>query len=688
MDGKDNTTSQVNRLPDGRPVVLSLLGGRDATAAAQVFRVHKDRITIGSVESADVRLGAEGVSPIHAVIEVPEDGSVAPAVIYDLASATGVFVNGEKIVTRKIRSGDEITIGRVKLRFSMEEPGVRPDRERTRISVDGRKLYLDPQEDLRPLLLEDERQIREIFRPESGRRALEVVMSWCGSILDVSHFARFNQITIGSERNCDFPIPPLKSGARYPIAAKSGDQAVLRFDASMKGVVQSKGELRTLEELRSTAGSSAYGFEVPFGDKDYAKIAVGEVDFYFSFTPAPPRLKRRELTERDPFYHRIIGSSLLFTALLIFAMLRANVPQQIEVEEMPQRIATILYQPEKFERKREPEVKAEPPKVEEPKKAPETPKPQETTKLEIQPKAQVTPKPVPQTMDTGKKQETASSKTDRPVPAKGPGNLAQNQAREGEGARAKGAEGTRGAKTAPKVAGVDPQTAAKRPSAMGNQQGRGGGDSQVAQDGNVDLLKGAGSKILNILGSSSAQLGGSGSKLEGFGGFTTQGGGGLALSGDGKGGGGTADSLGGLGKKGQGGGRVGTGLGAAGSGTGIIGGATRVRIRSGGPEEAVVMGAIDADAVEAALLAHKDEFRYCYEKEINAETPKLSGRVGTTFVIGSSGRVTQAGIESTSLKNANVERCILNVIRRIDFPIPRGGGVVQVTYPFKFQSNG
>jgi len=97
-------------------------------------------------------------------------------------------------------------------------------------------------------------------------------------------------------------------------------------------------------------------------------------------------------------------------------------------------------------------------------------------------------------------------------------------------------------------------------------------------------------------------------------------------------------------------------------------------IRSGGPEEAVVMGSIDADAVEAALLAHKDEFRLCYEREINAENPSLAGRVGTSFVIGSSGRVTQAGIESTTLKNANTERCIIQVLKRIDFPIPRGAG--------------
>ncbi len=673
-------TSEVRKLLAGRLAVIA--------TGSKVFRVHKDRVVIGSVESADVRLSGDGISPIHAVIEIPQDGGILPATVYDLASSTGVFVNGEKIVTRKIRSGDEITIGRHKLKFSMEEKVVGMAADRTRMSVDGRKLYLDPHEDLQPLILEDSRDVKEIFDFSAMQnRALEVVMSWSGSILDVEHFTRFKQVSIGSEKYCDFVIPPLRSGARFPIIQKNGEQARLSFDASMSGVVQRQGELVSLEQLRAHASNTAYGSEVAFGDKDFAKITVGEVDFYLSFTQAPPRLKRRALFESDPLYHKILGSSVLFTALAIAAMLRIDMPQQIEVEEVPERIATILYQPERFTRPPEPK-KPELKKPEEPKKVEptprETPKPKETTKIEIQPKKEVIPKPVPKTMETGKKAERV--KAPKPRPTQGHGNLSQNEAREGEGARAQGREGTRGEKKAPKVPGTGPQNVAKRPSAMGGKE-RGGGASHVPQDGNVDLLKGAGSKILNILGSSSAQLGGGGEKLSGFGGFTTQGGGGLALSGDGKGGGGTAESLGGLGQKGIGGGRVGTGLGAAGSGSGIIGGQTRVRIKSGGPEEAVVMGSIDADAVEAALLAHKDEFRYCYEKEINAETPHLAGRVSTSFVIGSSGRVTQAGVASSSLKSPAVERCIVNVIKRIDFPIPRGGGVVQVTYPFKFQSN-
>jgi TonB family protein len=100
------------------------------------------------------------------------------------------------------------------------------------------------------------------------------------------------------------------------------------------------------------------------------------------------------------------------------------------------------------------------------------------------------------------------------------------------------------------------------------------------------------------------------------------------------------------------------------------------------------MGSIDREEIERRILARKDEFRLCYEREINTGDKELAGRVGTSFVIGSSGQVTQAGITQSSLNNPNAERCILEVLKRIDFPNPKGGGIVQVSYPFKFATGG
>ena len=685
-------TQKIPPLRDSRLAVLILTSKGKAKGGEQVFRLHKERIVLGSVVSADVRLTGDGIAPIHAIIEFTSQSKGDQAVIYDLASDTGLYVNGTKVITQAIKGGDEITVGVHKLKFFIEDIGDSKPKSPSRES-EGRQLYMDANEDFKPLLLEDERDVEEIFdyRP-AQKRALEVVMSWSGTILDVEHFTNEKSVTIGATRS-DFAIPPLLGNNKYPIVTHSGDSYTLNLDPQMKGVMQRKGKLHTLEGVHSMASQGPAGYSLPLEDSDFAKISIGEIDFYLSFTAAPPRLKRGRVFEKDPFFMKIFLASMLMTAAMIGALLSIKVPQTLEAEQVPERIATILYQPEKYSAIKIEKTPVEKTEVKTPVKPPEPekikPKPPKVVKLDIKPNP-VPPKVIPKEMDTGPK--TAVTPPKKVVAVKPPAKAAgvsksQNQAKEGEGARAKGEEGKRGSKNAKPVTGVQPQNMAKRPSPQGGA-GRGAGDSQVKDQGNVDLLKDASGKIQNLLGNSAAQLGKGGEKLAGFGGFTTQGNGGLALSGDGAGGGGDAASLGGLGKKGRGGGRVGTGMGAAGDGSGIIGGQARVAIRSGGPEEAVVMGSIDANAVEAALLAHRDEFRLCYEKEINAENPSMAGRVGTNFVIGSSGRVTQAGIASSSLHNSNAERCIVAVIKRIDFPIPRGGGIVQVTYPFKFSSTG
>jgi outer membrane biosynthesis protein TonB/pSer/pThr/pTyr-binding forkhead associated (FHA) protein len=665
----------------------------------KVFKLNKKRIVIGSVISADVRLTGDGVAPIHAVLEVTLDAATGlySGSIFDLASDTGVFVNNKKIVTQKLKNSDELVIGKHRLKYSLEDLQDSQNKsDRTR-EIEGRTLFLNPKEDLAPLLLQDEREVEEIFdyRPTS-KRALEVVMSWCGAILSVEHFVKEKSVTVGSTLKSNFGIPPLLSSGQYAIVTRTGDGFVLNLDAKMKGVIHKSGELLSLEDFRKSGGTQA-----PIGNEDFAKVSIGDIDFYFSFTSAPPRLKRRKIFQRDPFFSRVFFSSILLTAILLFALTKVTIPPNIEAEQLPDRIATILYQPEKFmtppvvpvstPAPTPAPVKPTPaPKVVEPPTPAPKPKPKPTVKITVAPKPVPAKAPIPKVMDVAPAPKKALEPTKVTPPAakaaKAPHAAPKASAKEGEGAKAKGASGSRGEpdkkKSAAKV------TELSRPSPTQGDKGA-SGVSQVPDEGNVDILKGAGGRIQNILGNSAAHLGKGSESLKGFGNFSTGGSGGLALSGSGGGGGGTAETtLGGLGKKGTGMGRVGTGKGAAGEGNGIVGSQLHVTIRTDGPEEAVVMGSIDRDAIAAAIYAHKDEFRLCYEREINAENPKLTGQIGTSFTIGSSGRVTHAGIESSSLKNPNAERCVIGVLKRIDFPIPRGGGVVEVHFPFKFSAVG
>ena len=71
-------------------------------------------MTVGTLESNDVVVDADGVSRVHAVFERFGDAWC----VRDLDSRNGTFVNGGRIIgERALHTGDEIVLGRLKLLF-------------------------------------------------------------------------------------------------------------------------------------------------------------------------------------------------------------------------------------------------------------------------------------------------------------------------------------------------------------------------------------------------------------------------------------------------------------------------------------------------------------------------------------------------------------------------------------------
>ncbi len=153
--------------------------------------------------------------------------------------------------------------------------------------------------------------------------------------------------------------------------------------------------------------------------------------------------------------------------------------------------------------------------------------------------------------------------------------------------------------------------------------------------------------------------------------------GGLGSRGSGSGGGGNGLGIGGLG--GHGGGR-----GRGGNGAFDLGGRGKSRTRFI-PGRTTVLGGLTADEVGRIVRRHWNEMKYCYEKELNKD-PNLAGTVKLAWVINPVGFVASAQIAESSLNNANAEACMVANVRRWKFPAPRGGGIVNVTYPFSFVS--
>ena len=223
-------------------------------------------------------------------------------------------------------------------------------------------------------------------------------------------------------------------------------------------------------------------------------------------------------------------------------------------------------------------------------------------------------------------------------------------------------------------------------------------DPQLARSQALEQAKTAG-----ILGSSALTQGGAFASLTGTGDISSgfddvdiyggllgneagemQGGFGFGRSGFGPGGGGTGWGTIGTGRYGT----IGHGSGT-GSGYGVGGGRGGMRgrqasvpqVRIGQPS---AVGDLDKAIIRRYIKRNIAKITYCYEKQLLAK-PGLQGTVSTQFFISPNGTVASANASGV---DGEVASCVASVLKAIEFPKPKGGGGVQVNYPFTFRPTG
>jgi hypothetical protein len=223
-------------------------------------------------------------------------------------------------------------------------------------------------------------------------------------------------------------------------------------------------------------------------------------------------------------------------------------------------------------------------------------------------------------------------------------------------------------------------------------------DPQLARQQAIEQARNAG-----ILGSSALVQGGAFASLTGTGDISSgfddsniyggllgneagemNGGFGFGRSGFGPGGGGTGWGTIGTGRYGT----IGHGSGT-GSGYGVGGGRGGMRGRSASVPTVSIgqpnaQGDLDKAIIRRYIKRNIQKITYCYEKQLLAK-PGLSGTVSTQFFITPNGNVATS---SGSGVDPEVANCVADVIKGIEFPKPKGGGGVQVNYPFTFRPAG
>ncbi len=100
----------------------------------------------------------------------------------------------------------------------------------------------------------------------------------------------------------------------------------------------------------------------------------------------------------------------------------------------------------------------------------------------------------------------------------------------------------------------------------------------------------------------------------------------------------------------------------------------------------VVLGSMDPELLRKILREYLPQFRHCYQKELE-RNDSAKGVIDLNFRILGNGKVGNINIQA---KGGGFSRagkgCMANVLKLIDFPKPKGGGVVDIRQPLNFQS--
>ena len=98
------------------------------------------------------------------------------------------------------------------------------------------------------------------------------------------------------------------------------------------------------------------------------------------------------------------------------------------------------------------------------------------------------------------------------------------------------------------------------------------------------------------------------------------------------------------------------------------------------------VGVVDSDDVEATIQDHFDEVRGCYARAGKAQK-YAGGKVLLRFLIAGDGAAQDVWVLESSLGNYDVERCLVEVGRKIRFHAPGGNKATTFEYPVEFRSS-
>jgi pSer/pThr/pTyr-binding forkhead associated (FHA) protein/outer membrane biosynthesis protein TonB len=643
----------------------------------------KGRLLLGRTESCDLVVNNDSVSAVHAVMEIFDD----KAILYDMNSTNGTYVNDDKIIVKELHVGDFFRLADVEFEFQVYNPEdalppvldtLEPALGEASVKVTSPltsgppaapkvlpkaapsvsaempsivyPLASDPKAEFSEYIFEDKEELYPIFKYESTKQAVEVIILFKDSVFSVDYLPEgkntyyISGLQTKSHEELEFPY--LGKTERFPFVEVRSGHAVVHTLPGF-GVF-------LLSDKKKDTGH--VGTDVELQGQDLLRLQKGDLQIFVRNVQSPPQVAHAPILKRDPEFRKYLAIFLFFVGLITTSFQIIEVPEDERKDELaPERLATILYKQRL--------TVADNPLVDKTEKAPKIAQKSPTqTAVEKPTKPEAKPEKKPDVMTTKvqNKKPDPGKKTaiEKKIVKQGSTPVTKPDNRVYDAPAAKGTPQAAGTKSptafsqieSKSVGHVEVYKSADFTSSVSSLVAKGGSLSGVKTQGAV----GSGSAT-GMVGVSNGVVGGSGTvKTSTI--VTNQG------------------SL------------VGAASGVLGESKGAEGlSAKRMIYTAGIPNETVVLGSMDPDVVRRRLMEYLPQFRSCYQKELETTRAEINGTIKLNFVIGSSGHVSKAGIDGSTPLPRDVSACVINVLRGITFPEPLGGGVVEVKQPMNFQ---
>ncbi|MDC0253954.1 AgmX/PglI C-terminal domain-containing protein [Bacteriovoracales bacterium] len=649
------------------------------------FLIKKTRVVIGSTESCDIIIPFPEVSPIHSIIEI-KDGKFK---VFDMNSEGGTFLNGVKILSEEFKLGDKFSFSSFDFIFKkyekidlppildmvdpvkdfLEDPpefelkddkieeDVKEKKSPKPLSLKKRFIKKEIKKVKFPLdkdskasyseyIFEDADNLLPIFKYKKNKMAIEVSVLHRNEILSITYFDSSirKQFLIGKSGN-------KKNEIEFPVLNKNDKHCLVQKKRGKTYINRIPGF--DFFHLSDEKTGKVPNESVHLESSDIVRLYKGEIQVFLRFSDSPPKVDPAPFFSKDNELKKF--SFLVFFLLFIFFIGIGNVEfnREIKEEKLPKLVATILYRPKPKPVEKKVIHKVGSKEIKKTEKSPIVKKDKklksEVKKVELKKESnnQVTKKKVKKVISAKplKIKKGKASKKNKVI--KKVKIVAPSPQKKKIVKFKKSSSKSRKTRKSPGRIKVYDATKFNFDSTVSKMLAK-GGSTRVAK---VKKNK------LSGIGFSGIKSGGQGEKVKG-----------VHLS----------DDVGDL---------EGSNDGALDTGKGLEGLSNKKGISlSSFPSKTVILGNYDPSLIRKILVDNMPQFKHCYQRILDSKSRLFNGIIWFRFKIGASGRVLNAGISKQESKvPSQVKKCVLNVLRGIQFPPPKGGGIVEVNQPLNFQ---